>query len=255
MFSSNFWSDLVLTLVFLIGPFLIYLWCKRLPVPFDKDRVAILNTNYALFNTLYAVFLGMALVSLLNTFYASKDATNREAESVLLAYRLSLGLHLSPELPFAIQEYAKNIRDLEFPAMAEGHMSPGAQQSLDTVWRLTLHATPMDRTEEALHRALLSELSEISKQRLTRSVKLSENLHPSVVFIIYFGYLLMLAKFWHTRIDWPGHQLMNECIVVGLFMAAVVIILDLKTPFSGIVNVDVEPFAQVLDRMRTIVGH
>lgn len=254
MFSSDFWADLATTLLFLLGPFAVYLVAKRKTLPFDKDRLAILNTNYALFNTLYAVFMGMALVTLLNTFYASKDATNREAESVLSAYRLSLGLRSAPDLPSWLESYARQIRDQDFPAMADGHMSPEAQQTLDRIWTLVIQAAPADPNEANLHRALLSELSEISKQRLTRAVKLTENLHPSVVGIIYFGYLLMLVKTWHTRIDWPRHQLVNECLVVALLTATVLILLDLKTPFSGIVNVGPEPFSQIIDRMREISG-
>jgi len=252
MFSSNFYIDFLLTLAALALPFLAYLLSKRLPMDFDKDRISILNNNYAMFNTLYAVFLGVALVNLLSTFYLSKDNIAREAESLVIAYRLAGGIPSAQEVRPSLLDYAVSIRDQEFPLMEQGRMSPETQKILNRIWKMAFNAHPEGAGEINISRAFLNEVTELNKYRLNRSSKLEDNLHPSVVFVIYIGYLLMLVKMWFTRIDWPRHQFWNEVIVVGIICVVIIVILDLKTPFSGIVTVTAEPFDAAVQRMQAI---
>lgn len=254
MFNDSFAIDMAVTLSFLLGPFILYQIFKGKAPAFDKDRVSILNANYAIFNTLYAVFLGMALVTLLNTFYNAKDSIIREAETVFIASLAAEQLPNRAELRATLEAYAESMHASEFLAMEQGQLSPRTGELLARLWELAIATAPEGRAHENALRTFLGDLTDLNKYRLARAAKLSENLHPSVVAIIYLGYLLMLVKIWHTRIDWPRRQLANEIIVVGMLCAVIIIILDLKTPFSGIVNVTADPFDLALQRMRATAG-
>ncbi|MEI7637914.1 MAG: hypothetical protein WCJ37_11455 [Syntrophus sp. (in: bacteria)] len=252
MFSSNYYLDFLLTMAALVLPFLVYLLSKRRSMTFDKDRISILNNNYAMFNTLYAVFLGVALVNLLTTFYFAKDSIGREAESLVIAYRLAGGIPSAQEVRPALLNYAISIKDQEFPQMEQGRMSPETQKIMNQIWMQAFNVRPEGANEINISRSFLNEVTELNKYRLNRASKVNDNLHPSVVFVIYIGYLLMLVKMWFTRIDWPVHQFSNEIIVVGITCVVIIVILDLKTPFSGICTVTAEAFEAAVQRMQAI---
>lgn len=211
-------------------------------------------SNYSLFNTLYSIFLSMALVTLIVNFNTVQDDTRKEAESIISAARLMGGLKEATELKRTLVLYAKDVVEYDLVAMRAGNMSKEAALAFDDLWTQAYKTNLHSSNEENIHHLVMEELINISKSRLTRRMKANENLHPMVFFLIVTGYYVMLIKTFFTRVNNKKAQTIYEVCMFVMIMTVITTIIDLNTPFAGIANVDVSPFEWALERAVQITG-
>ena len=208
----------------------------------------------SLFNTLYSIFLSMALVSLIVNFSTVQDDTRKEAESIISAARLMDGLKGASVLKRSLVMYTKSVVEYDLVAMRSGNMSNEAASAFDSLWDQAYKINLYSSNEESIHRLVIGELINISKSRLTRRMKANENLHPMVFFLIVVGYYVMLIKTYLTRVDNKKTQIIYEICMFVMIMLVITTIIDLNTPFAGIANIDVGPFEWALERVSQITG-
>ncbi|MHC1712877.1 MAG: hypothetical protein AB9872_12100 [Solidesulfovibrio sp.] len=211
-------------------------------------------SNYSLFNTLYSIFLSMALVTLIVNFNTVQDDTRKEAESIISAARLMGGLKEATELKRTLVLYAKDVVEYDLVAMRAGNMSKEAASAFDDLWTQAYKTNLHSSNEENIHHLVMEELINISKSRLTRRMKANENLYPMVFFLIVTGYYVMLIKTFFTRVNNKKAQTIYEVCMFVMIMTVITTIIDLNTPFAGIANVDVSPFEWALERATQITG-
>lgn len=99
-----------------------------------SDQEHIQPSLFNFFTTLYAFFIGFAIVTLWSAFLTAKANVTREAESIKIVYRTAK--HLPGSEPFcqAVASYVKTVIDHEWPEMEKGAMSPEASQRFEDVW-------------------------------------------------------------------------------------------------------------------------
>jgi len=98
----------------------------------------------------------------------------------------------------------------------------------------------------------MAELSTITKCRMTRRMKCKENLHAFVFTLIVVGYYVMLIKSYITRVSCKRAQFILDATMFLMILMVITAIVDLNTPFVGIVNVDTSPFQWALERAMVI---
>ncbi|GFK94257.1 hypothetical protein NNJEOMEG_02099 [Fundidesulfovibrio magnetotacticus] len=250
MFVVNEGLALVVLGIPTILYFLLVKWFDYQPTGQLSETIA----NYSLFNTLYSIFLSMALVTLLINFNGVQDDTRKEVESILSAARLMGGLSDAVELKKSLVRYAKDVVEHDLVAMRSGTLSREASAAFDRLWEQAYKTTLRTKNDETIHRLLLSELADISKSRLTRRVKAKENLHPMIFCLIVVGYYVMLIKAYLTRVNNKKTQIAYEVCTFIMIMLVITTIIDLNTPFVGIVNVDTAPFTWAYERAGHITG-
>lgn len=243
------------TVLGLLGiPTIIYLFvahrAHRQPIDHLSETIA----NYSLFNSLYSIFLSMALVTLMVNFNTVQDDTRKEAEDVISAARLMQGLSDAEALKRSLTAYAKAVVDYDLKAMENGKMSAEASEAFDELWKQTYKVNLTSKSEEDIHNLVLGEISEITKCRMTRRMKAKENLHPMIFFLIVFGYYVMLIKTYLTGVANKKTQLAFELPMFAMIILVITAIVDLNTPFVGIVNVDTTPFNWALERATIIAA-
>jgi len=133
-------------------------------------------------------------------------------------------------------------------------MSKEAAEAFDNLWDQAYKTVLYSAHEESIHHLVIEELIEISKARLTRMMKSNENLHPLIFFLIVAGYYVMLIKTYLTRVDNKKTQTIYEVCMFIVLIFVITTIVDLNTPFAGIVNIDVSPFEWALERAWKITG-
>jgi hypothetical protein len=243
------------TLIALLGlPTLVYaVYAYRKNAPPIQNLSEIIS-NYSLFNSLYSIFLSMALVTLLVNFYSVQDDTRKESEAIISTARLLNGLSDAKPMKEALAAYAKAVVDYDLPAMQEGRMSPQAAEAFDALWNAAYKIKLTTKNEESIHRLVLGDLEDITKSRLTRRIKAKENLHPMILTLIVLGYYVMLIKTWLTRVADKKTQLAFELPLFVIIILVITVIVDLNTPFVGLVNVDTSPFHFALQRATFLAG-
>ncbi|KHK01975.1 bestrophin-like domain [Desulfovibrio sp. TomC] len=249
-----FWSSETAVIVVLGLPTLLYLVAasrkKTPPIQYLSETIA----NYSLFNSLYSIFLSMALVTLLINFYTVQDDTRKESEAMISMARLLNGLSDAQGLKTRLVAYAKAVVEYDLPALKEGRMSPQASDAFDALWNAAYKVALTAKNEEAIHHLVLEDLSDMTKCRLTRRIKATENLHPMIFSLIVVGYYVMLIKTWLTRVPNRKTQLAFELPMFVMILLVITAIIDLNTPFVGIVNIDVSAFDFALQRVTALSG-
>ena len=77
---------------------------------------------FSFFTTIYAFFLGFAIVTLWSAFLTAQANVTREADSLLVAFRISKTLPNSGTFRQALTDYVKSVVADEWPAMANEPM-------------------------------------------------------------------------------------------------------------------------------------
>uniref|UniRef100_I2PWK8 Uncharacterized protein n=1 Tax=Desulfovibrio sp. U5L TaxID=596152 RepID=I2PWK8_9BACT len=235
-------------------PTLLYLAAAHRRPPGPIEQLSETIANYNLFNSLYSIFLGLALVTLMVNFNTVQDDTRKEAEDIISATRLINGLSEGKPLTEKLIAYAKAVVEFDLPAMGRGEMSPQASTAFDALWNQAYAISLTSKKEESIHSLMLGDLSDITKCRLTRRMKAKENLHPMIFFLIVFGYYVMLVKTYLTRVGSRKTQLAFELPMFAMVILVITTIIDLNTPFVGIVNIDTTAFRWALERATAIAA-
>ncbi len=228
---------------------LLYLLRRR----FGKTDLAVEHLHpsvFSFFTTIYAFFLGFALVTLWSAFLTAQVNVTREADSLLVAYRLSQTLPNSGAFRQSLTAYVKSVVDDEWPSM-ETHdaMSERTQQSLDKVWDSFILLKPTDKGDNDLYIEVGNRLSEASQQRLARAQLTQGNLYPPIWVIIVFGFITVLYGLYFNHMQQNAVRLSFDCMVIFVVLCCIYFIYDIDTPFSGYVVVKPDIFKLAYAKM------
>ncbi len=154
------------------------------------------------FTTIYAFFLGFAIVTLWSAFLTAQANVTREADSLLIAYRLSKTLPNSEAFRRSLADYVKSVVEDEWPAMAATDaMSEKTQNFLEKLWDNFILLKPADKSDNDLYLEIGNRLSVANQQRLSRALLTQGNLYPPVWVIIIFGFLTVLYGLFFNHIQ------------------------------------------------------
>ena len=213
-----------------------------------RSREHIHSPVFEFFTTLYAFFIGFAIVTLWSAFLTAKTNVTREAESMLIVYRTAK--HLPGSEPFckAVTSYVKTVIDVEWDAMEKDAMSPEANQRFEDIWSRYYEFVPDPNKSGELY----SNLTEAGRQRSFRSTMLEGNLYSPVWVILIFGFISVVYGLYFINREPTVVSLLYEFMVIFLVLACVYFIYDLDTPFSGLITVKPDAFRTVYLKMLSL---
>jgi hypothetical protein len=203
---------------------------------------------FSFFTTLYAFFIGFAMVTLWSAFLTAKTNVTREADTMMNVYRTAKNLPGSRTFRQALVSYVKAVVDHEWTSMAQGSMSPEASQRFDEVWSRFYELTG----NQSMREELFTNLMEAGRQRSSRAGVLQGNLYPPVWVILLFGFISVTYGLYFINREPTVVSLIYEFMVIFLVLSCLYFIYDLNTPFSGLVNVKPENFRAVYLKMLSL---
>jgi hypothetical protein len=203
---------------------------------------------FSFFTTLYAFFIGFAIVTLWSAFLTAKTNVNREADSLLIAYRTAKKLPDSESFRQALANYVKTVAEVEWGEMGKGAMSAEAGRRFDDIWsKFSELKSDQTKSDE-----LYTNLTEAGRQRLSRTTILQGNLYPPVYVILIFGFLSVVYGLYFINREPTAVSLIFEFMVIFMVLSCLYFIFDLDTPFSGLIAVKPEAFQTVYLKMLAI---
>jgi hypothetical protein len=212
-----------------------------------RDRIQ--SSPFGFFATLYAFFLGFAIVTLWTNFVNVKFNVTWEAYSLLSSYRLSQSLPNSDKFRQELVRYVKTVLDKEWKSMEEGSMSEEANHLMESAWNHFQELKPADKQDNPIFINIATTLNEARRQRLSRGLALSGNLYEPIWVIIIFGLFTTLFSLYFMHPDQNVIQIIFEFMVLFTLLACIYFIIDLDTPFSGLVRVPADAFQEVYQSM------
>jgi hypothetical protein len=213
-----------------------------------RDQEHIQSPVFNFFTTLYAFFIGFAIITLWSAFLTAKANVTREAESLLVVYRTAKHLPASEAFRQAVVNYVKTVTDVEWAEMEKDAMSPEAGQRFDDIWSRYYELAPDTNKAGELY----NNLTEASRQRSSRGTMMQGNLYPPVWVILIFGFLSVIYGLYFINRQPTLVSLFYEFMVIFLVLACIYFIYDLDTPFSGLITVKPDAFRSVYLKMLSL---
>jgi hypothetical protein len=213
-----------------------------------RSQEHIQSPVFNFFTTLYAFFIGFAIITLWSAFLTAKTNVTREAESLMVVYRTAKHLPGSEAFRQAVVNYVKTVIDVEWAEMEKDAMSPEASRRFDDIWAkfYELKDDP-NKTGE-----LYTNLTEAGRQRSSRATILQGNLYPPVWVILIFGVISVVYGLYFINREPTVVSLIYEFMVIFLVLSCIYFIFDLDTPFSGLITVKPAAFSTVYLRMLSL---
>jgi len=213
-----------------------------------RDQEHIQPSLFNFFTTLYAFFIGFAIVTLWSAFLTAKTNVTREADSLMIVYRTAT--HLPGSEPFrqAVASYVKTVINVEWGEMEKGTMSPEAGQRFDDIWS-KFYELVRDPNQSG---ELYTNITEAGRHRSSRASTLQGNLYPPVWMILMFGLVSVIFGLYFINREPTLVSQIYEFMVIYMTLACLYFIFDLDTPFSGLITVKSEAFRTVYLKMLSL---
>ena len=206
------------------------------------------SSVFEFFTTVYAFFIGFAIVTLWSAFLTAKTNVAQEAESMMIVYRTAKHLPGSEAFRQAVLKYVKTVIDDEWAEMGKDAMSPEALRRFEDIWTKFYEIKNHDNQTGQLY----TNLTEASRQRSSRVTALEGNLYSPVWVILIFGFISVVYGLYFINREPTVVSLIYEFMVIFMVLACIYFIYELDTPFSGIINVKPEAFRSVYLRMLSL---
>ena len=210
-----------------------------------RSQEHIQSPVFNFFTTLYAFFIGFALVTLWSAFLTAKANVTREADSLMVVYRTAKHLPNSEDFRQAVVNYVKTVIDVEWAEMEKDAMSPEAGRRFEDIWARVYEL----KDDPSRSSELYTNLTEAGRQRASRASILHGNLYPPVWVILIFGFISVVYGLYFINREPTVVSLIYEFMVIFLVLACIYFIFDLDTPFSGLITVKPESFQTVYLKM------
>ena len=213
-----------------------------------RDQEHIQSPVFNFFTTLYAFFIGFAIVTLWSAFLAAKTNVTREADSLMIVYRTAKHLPNSEPFRQAVASYVKTVIDVEWSEMEKGAMSPEAGQRFDDIWSIfyELVSDPSKSSE------LYTNIAEAGSHRSSRASTLQGNLYPPIWMILIFGLVSVIFGLYFINREPTLVALIYEFMVIFMVLACLYFIFDIDTPFSGLITVKPDAFRTAYLKMLSL---
>jgi hypothetical protein len=195
--------------------------------------------KFATLGVVYAVILGLAVISVWEKFADAEEAATREASAVVAMFRLSSSLDAGVRAPIhaALAQYGESAVADDWPAMERSGESTKTLRSLDDLYAIVLAMPAPDEKGAALFQSLLSELSAITESRRER-LTLAQGIVPDLLWLVLFigAFVTLGFTFFFGLRNLIVQLLMSGMLALLIFLALFVAV-SIDHPFTGTVSV------------------
>ena len=192
---------LMAVLVSLIGLALV----RRL-APIDQlaQHTDIAGYVYAVIGVIYAVVLAMVVIAGWEEYRDAREAVAGEASAVLNLARAANGWPDSDRaaVESALIAYARQVVDVEWPAMARGDFGPTADTvTVSQLWQALNEADESAAAKSASYEVALLQLDDLGEARRNRLLLGEEGLPMSMAVILIIGAVVTVGFTYLFAVD------------------------------------------------------
>ncbi|MER7173433.1 hypothetical protein [Streptomyces mesophilus] len=215
--------------------------------PDDEPREDVAEYISMMVGVLYALILGLALVSVWDSHSTAEEHTATEAGAAHQIHLLADGLPgaQARALRDQIEAYAQHVTATEWPAMAQGELPGGAGwQLLDHVRaaaQLPADATP---AQQVAGLETLGQLGTLDEARRGREADAAQSLSPVIWLGLITGGLLTVAFMFMFGVKRSFTHVVMVMGLSALITFTVLLIYQLDSPFKGLFAVGPDAFTR-----------
>jgi hypothetical protein len=236
------------TVITMCGPIVV----RRLVT---TDRVAANNEvagfKFATLGVIYAVVLGLVVISVWEKYSDADDAVTRESGALAALYRLTAGLPTASQqsLRDSLSAYVDSVAADDWPAMAAGGESQQTNLALGNVYKAILAIDIQSAREAVVLDALLGQVDLVTDARRER-LSLAEGVVPGAIWIVLFlGAALTLGFTFFFGLENLRAQVVMAGMLALVIFLALFVAVSISHPFTGPLSVRAWPIIDIADEM------
>jgi len=217
------------------------------PAPDEEPREDVAEYIAMMVGVLYALILGLALVSVWDARSSAGDHVAAEA-SAAHQIRLLAGSLPEPQADAvreSVETYARHVTEKEWPAMSDGR-EPGQYG-----WRLLDRAREANKlpdgataAQQAVSQEVLAQLSTLDDARRGRESDVGGGLSPVLWLGLIIGGVLTISFMFMFGVERSATHVVMVMGLAALITFLVLLIQQLAQPFGGPLAVDSTPFSR-----------
>jgi hypothetical protein len=221
----------------------------RVPLERLKEQHDVAAACFAVVGGLYGIVLAFVLVSSWERFEQARSRTEAEADALSDLYRHSAALPAptSDVLRGLTLAYAHSVIDDEWQAMSDGLPSEKTTALYAEIWSAVLATPGGDAKQLVVFQNTLSKMDDFSDARRDRLLYARVGLPPIVwAFLLVSGAVTIgFSYFFGLRLIVP--QMLMTAALAGTIGAALLLIAEMQTPFTGSVRLPPYGFTQLIE--------
>jgi Protein of unknown function (DUF4239) len=211
---------------------------------------------YAVIGVIYGVLLAFVVLVVWERFNATDQAVTAEAADLVEVFRDTQEFPdpLRQQAQDGLRAYADEVMNSEWRSWVvngevEPHMTP---DPLNAVWAVYREVQPETAVEATDFEHATERLHELERQRHIRHLSSEATLPPLFWPVLVVGGLLTIGFSYFLRLESVWAQATMTAVVATLIAGSLFLILSLNHPFTGLVQVDKEPFRHALQQFNAL---
>jgi hypothetical protein len=245
---------LMAVLVSLIGLALV----RRL-APIDElaQHTDVAGYVYAVIGVIYAVVLALVVIAAWEEYRDAREAVDDEASAVLNLARAANGWPAGDrdKVEAALTGYARQVVDVEWPAMARGDFDPTADTVMENqLWQALNEADETAAAKSASYEVALLQLDDLGEARRNRLLLGQEGLPMSMAVILVIGAVVTVGFAYLFAVD---NGLLHGLMIASLAVLVALLLLlqfQLGLPFQGVSAIEPTAMELVLAEIDSDTG-
>jgi putative Mn2+ efflux pump MntP len=196
----------------------------------------------AVIGVVYAVLLAFVAVTVWERFEAAETRSYEEASALSLVYRDADDFATGEQIRAGLRSYAKLVAEDEWPAMAHGNQSPGANALIEQIDRSVRKLPISSMREEDVHQQMLAAMDLALKDRDIRLTMSSTGISTVMWMVLMLGAVVTVG---FTYLFGYRHGPMRSVMAgsLGLLIGLVLFLtVSLDYPFKGGITIGPEAF-------------
>ncbi|HEV2635448.1 MAG TPA: DUF4239 domain-containing protein [Actinocrinis sp.] len=196
---------------------------------------------------LYALVLGIVLVSVWESRDNAESSVRSEASSLNQVYILAQDIPApaGPQIQQDVKAYASVVTGSEWDQMAAHEpLGDAGWQSLTKLTDAVEAYQPVTAVQQNVSAQALSQLSTVYDSRRSRNGESTDSLSPILWIGLILGGVLTVSFVFCFGVQRRGNHLAMVMGLTGLIGFLVVLVFDLNHPFSGSMGIDSGVFTQ-----------
>jgi hypothetical protein len=234
----------VVVLIAVAGLAAVRIW---LPTWKDEESSQTVVGVGAIAMTFFALMLALVIVDLYTSYKEASADVTKEANTLIKIIQDADAFPPDHEeaVRQAVQNYVREVRDDEFPALRDGHEQDRSPAQLLEISVALRNFTPDNQTQVSFYDSAVSQVNDLVAERDDRISNADSSVPGSLTGLLLVLGVVSLASSIFLTTHHPGLDVvlvLSIAIIIGL---ALVTVLILEFPFSGSIAVSSDPLAQV----------
>jgi hypothetical protein len=230
---------------------------RMVPINELAQHTDVAGYVYAVIGVIYAVVLALVVIAAWEEYRDAREAVAGEASAVLNIARAANGWPTGDrdEVESALVAYARQVVDVEWPAMARGDFGPTADTvTVNRIWQALNEADESAAAKSASYEVSLQQLDDLSGARGNRLLLGEEGLPMSMAVILIIGAVVTVGFAYLFAVD---NGRLHALMITSLAVLVVLLLLlqfQLGQPFQGVSAIEPTAMNLVLAEIDSASG-